>query len=214
LAAGDRPGDMITDLELARRVIDGQEAACEQLFADQFPRLYRFARARLHGDDQAAEEIVQATLVVGIRRLHTYRGEAALFTWLCTVCRREIAAWLERAGRRAEVSLAEDHPDVRAALDSLAAAAAGALEQEAGRRELSRLVQMTLDHLPARYAQALEWKYIEGQSVSEVASRLGLGYKATESLLARARDAFREGFTPLAGIWPVLAPQASGPGEP
>ena len=58
-------------------------------------------------------------------------------------------------------------------------------------------MQSTLDHLPPRYGHALEWKYIEGLSVDEVARRLGLGYKAAESLLTRARQAFREGFASM-----------------
>jgi DNA-directed RNA polymerase specialized sigma24 family protein len=33
-----------------------------------------------------------------------------------------------------------------------------------------------------------------GLSVEEIAERLGLGPKAAESLLSRARQAFREGF--------------------
>jgi RNA polymerase sigma-70 factor (ECF subfamily) len=201
------------DLDLARRVMGGDEAAGEQFFAEYFPRLYRFARVRLGADDQAAEEVVQATLILAVRKLHTYRGEAALFTWLCTLCRREIAAWLDRAGMRAEVPLIEDHPDVRAALEAFAAAAAGAPETELGRRELSRLVQVTLDHLPSHYGQVLEWRYIQGWSVDEIARQLDLGYKATESLLTRARQAFREGFTLLAGSWPAVARDVPSPGE-
>jgi RNA polymerase sigma-70 factor, ECF subfamily len=64
-------------------------------------------------------------------------------------------------------------------------------------------VQVTLDHLPARYADVLEWKYIQGLSVDEIAHRLGVGYKAAESLLTRARQAFRDGFSLVAGGWPL-----------
>jgi RNA polymerase sigma-70 factor (ECF subfamily) len=194
----------MSDLDLARRVLAGDESACEEFFADYFPRLYRFARVRLAGDENAAEEVVQTTLIRAVRKLHTYRGEAALFTWLCTLCRREVASWLEREGRRPDVSLVEDHPDTRAALDAFAAATIGNPETEVGRRELARLVQVTLDHLPSRYGQVLEWKYIQGRSVDEIATRLGLGYKATESLLTRARQAFRDGFTLTTGGWPAL----------
>ena len=67
------------------------------------------------------------------------------------------------------------------------------------RRELSRLVQATLDHLPGRYGDVLEWKYIQELSVAEIADRLGLGYKATESLLTRARQSFRDGFALMEG---------------
>src|SRR5262245_2617469 len=155
----------MSDIFLARRILAGDESAANEFFADYFPRLYRFARPRLGGDDAAAEDVVQAALVEGIRKLHTYRGEAALFTWLCTLCRHQISGWLERAGHRAEVEFVEDEPGTRAALDLLAATAATP-EREAERRQLSRLVLVTLDHLPARYASVLEWRYIEGLGVA------------------------------------------------
>jgi RNA polymerase sigma-70 factor, ECF subfamily len=188
----------LSDLDLARRVLAGDESAFEEFFAAYFPRVYRFARLRLAGDEDAAEDVVQVTLIKALTKLHTYRGEAALFTWLCTFCRREIAAWYERAGRAAEVSLEDDRPEMRAVLDALAVMSRDDPGQEFDRRELSRLVQVTLDLLPARYADALEWKYIEGFSVTEIAQRLGLGYKAAESVLTRARQAFRDAFALVA----------------
>jgi RNA polymerase sigma-70 factor, ECF subfamily len=184
----------VSDLALARRLLGGDESAFDEFFTDYFPRLYRFARARLGGNDDAAEEVVQSALIRAVEKLSSYRGEAAMFTWLCSICRREIATWLHRHGRAGEVLLIEDRPDLRAALETLAASTATDPESELDRQELSRRVHVTLDHLPPRYADALEWKYIQGLSVGEIAVRLGLGYKAAESLLTRARNAFREGF--------------------
>jgi RNA polymerase sigma-70 factor (ECF subfamily) len=185
----------MTDTALVRRVLAGDEAAFEEFFDRYFPRLYRFAHARLGGNDDAAEEIVQRVLIRGLDRLHTYKGEAALLTWLCALARREIAAWGERQGRLREVSVFDDQPDMRAALDALAAGDALDPEVRLRRREVARLVQLTLDHLPNRYGDVLEWKYIEDLSVSEIAGRLGVGYKAAESLLTRARAAFRDAFS-------------------
>jgi RNA polymerase sigma-70 factor (ECF subfamily) len=180
------------DLDLAGRLIRGDESAFEEFFADYFPRLFRFARARV-GTDDAAEDIVQCAMIKALGKLRTYRGEAALFTWLCTICRHEVAAWLERSGRASEVMLIDDQRDVRVALETFSRVASDP-EDALRRRELARLVQATLDHLPHRYGDALEWKYIEGVSVHEIARRLGVGYKAAESLLSRARRAFRDGF--------------------
>lgn len=197
------------DLDLARRVLAGDESASEEFFREYFARLYRFALARVAADEDAAEELVQRTLIRAVRKLHTYRGEAALFTWLCTMCRREISVWRERTGRRAETTLVEDRPDVRLALE--AAGLAADPERELERRDLSRLVQVTLDHLPDRYARVLTWKYVHGLSVDEIANRLALGYKAAESLLTRARQAFREAFELTAGRWPGRAVLDPGP---
>ena len=60
------------------------------------------------------------------------------------------------------------------------------------------LVQRVLDHLPSHYADALEWKYIDEVSVQEIAQRLGVGAKAAESLLTRARRAFRDALLTVA----------------
>jgi RNA polymerase sigma-70 factor (ECF subfamily) len=60
---------------------------------------------------------------------------------------------------------------------------------------------MALDDLPDRYGDVLEWKYLHGLSVNEIAGRLGLTAKAAESMLTRARAAFREGFNTLTGSW-------------
>ena len=178
--------------ELVRRMLGGDEGAFDEFFADYFPRLFRFTVLRLP-DPDAAEDIVQASLIAGVRHLSSWRGEATLFTWLCTICRREISAWEMRTSRRVTVSLADDDPSLRAALDSLAAAAE-APDAGLARADTGRIVQLALDHLPPRYSRALEWKYLEELSVDDIAGRLQCTPKAAESLLTRARAAFRDAF--------------------
>jgi RNA polymerase sigma-70 factor (ECF subfamily) len=185
----------VTDLELARRMSAGDERAFAEFFGAYFGGIYRFALARLGRDENAAQEVAQAALARAALKIGTFRGEAALFTWLCTFCRREVSAHLRRnrhVGR--QVELREETLEVRAALESLAneppAGSAAALR----RAEVVRAVQVTLDALPRRYGDALEWKYVLGLTVEEIAVRLGVGAKAAESLLTRARQAFRDGF--------------------
>jgi RNA polymerase sigma-70 factor (ECF subfamily) len=187
------------DEHLVKRMLAGDEGAFEDFFERHFPGLYRFTLVRVGGDENAAEDIVQSTLVKAVDKLHTFRGEAALFTWLCTFCRHEISAHYKRRGRAPEVTLVEDAPEVRAALESLSAPCADRPEEALHRKEIARLVQTTLDALPHRYGDALEWKYIHGLSVKEISERLSIGPKAAESLLTRAREAFRDGFASVSG---------------
>jgi RNA polymerase sigma-70 factor, ECF subfamily len=186
------------DRALARRILGGDEDAFRDLFDRFFPRLYRFALARLPGDADSARDVVQQTFCQAIERLDTYRGEAALYTWFCQICRNAIADHYRRidpgAGR---VVLLEDQPNARAILESLAAPAADEPESAVMREQLHRIVEATLDALPGRYGEALEWKYVDGLSVREIAERLNLGPKAAESLLTRARESFREAVTGL-----------------
>ncbi|UCF68325.1 MAG: RNA polymerase sigma factor [Acidobacteriota bacterium] len=187
------------DYELVQRMLAGDESAFDAFFDGHFDRLVRFALPRVHHDPDLAEEIVQETLARAIHKLHSFRGEAALFTWLCTFCRREISAHFRRRGREpSRVSLVEDQPQIKQALEALSREATSA-EDELRRREIVRRVHVTLDHLPDKYGRALEWKYMVGLSVHEIASRLGLSGKAAESLLTRARRAFERGFRTLSG---------------
>jgi RNA polymerase sigma-70 factor (ECF subfamily) len=184
--------------DLIRRMLAGDERAFTEFFDGFFPGLFRFALARMGRDEDAAEEVVQATLAAAISKLATFRGEAALFTWLCTFCRHEISAFYRRTGRdHAAVTLVEDDPEVAAALESLSAVSDTGPEAVLRRDETARLVHVLLDRLPPRYAAALEWKYIDGLSVNEIAGRFELTSKAAESMLTRAREAFREGFAIL-----------------
>lgn len=187
------------DRAVARRILGGDEAAFRTLFDSFFPRLYRFALARLDGDHQAAEDVVQQTFCKAVERLDSYRGEAALYTWFCQVCRNTLIDYCRAMRRETEtVVLLEDHPSLRAILDALAAPAVEQPDVGAWQQDVRRLVQATVDTLPERYGQVLEWKYVDGLSVNEIADQLRVGAKAAESLLTRARSAFREAILVLA----------------
>ena len=189
------------DRLLARRAVRGDREAFDELFDDVAPRLYRFVAARMGGEPDQIRDVVQSTLCKAIGSLDSYRGEAAFFSWVCGICRFEILARYKRLGRTPkEVGLVEEVPEIRAALETLTSEADDP-EEALHRREVVRLVHVALDHLPVHYGKALEWKYCEGLSVKEIARRLDLGPKAAESVLSRARVAFRDAFSALgAGV--------------
>jgi RNA polymerase sigma-70 factor (ECF subfamily) len=191
---GEVPEAAQDDRDLVKRMLAGEEHAFEEFFDGHFSKLYRFALTRMQ-DADAAEDVVQAALCKAISSLKSWRGEATLFTWLCTFCRHEISAhyrrnrtWPQPAGMKSE------SPDAGATLDSPATRLDPGPGGEMNRMEIALQVQSTLDDLPGRYGDALEWKYIQGLSVEEIAARLGMGAKAAESLLTRAREAFRKAF--------------------
>ena len=185
------------DRRLASQVANGDRAAFDVFFKEYFPRLFRFTLTRVNNDPSLAEEIVQRTMCIVVRKMSSYRGEALLFTWLCQICRNELSAVYRQRGEqyREDIPI-EDHPAVQAALESLGA---DEFRPEAVQRkdEIARFVHTTLQHLPARYARALEMKYVNGNSVQEIALELELSEKAAESLLTRARAAFKKGFGTL-----------------
>ena len=186
-----------TDKALATRMLRGQQAAFDEFFQAYFPRLYRFALARIGDDEQALKDIVQRTLCRAVRKIELYRGESSLYTWLCRLCLNEISDHLKRSQRQAARDVAFDEVEMQAVLEALDAASTSAAEGEVQRMQLVRLIQTILDHLPVRQGNVLEWKYVQGMTVDEIAARLGVSSQAAQSLLARARQAFRNGFREL-----------------
>jgi RNA polymerase sigma-70 factor (ECF subfamily) len=180
------------DKALAERILAGDEAAFRSLFDDLFPKLYRFAMMRLGGDRDDACEVVQQTYCRAFEQLAHYRGEASLFGWMCQICRNAIADVGRHRRRVVGESVCEHDGSIESFLEALSAPADDEPETQVSRLDLIRLVQTTLDCLPSRYGDVLEWKYVDGLPVNEIAQRLEVGPKAAESLLSRARVAFRE----------------------
>ena len=150
-------------------------------------------------DPEGAREVVQVALSRALRKIHTYRGEAALFTWLCVICRNELIDWVRRNARyREHIVLTEDYPEIREVVESLDAPPGSDPDLQLQQHEAARLIQVALDKLPPRYGDALEWKYIEGYTVKEIAQRMDLSHEASQSLLASAKRAFREMYATMA----------------
>jgi RNA polymerase sigma-70 factor (ECF subfamily) len=180
---------------LVRGMLAGNERAFEEFSDAYIPALYRFASSRLNHDRELTCDIVQTTMVKAITKLATFRGEAALMTWLCACCKSEIAAHFRRGRKRsAEVEWTDD---VEPSASPLRRNAPDGPEDSFLRDEVAGLVHAALDLLPPRYGQVLEWKYIDELPVKEIADRTKLRMKAAESLLTRARSSFRETFARL-----------------
>ena len=186
------------DRKLVASMLAGDARAFDAFFDAYAKRLAAFATRRSTVPAASIEDIVQNTLIKAIRCLASYRGEAALFTWLCEICRTEIITLRRKEARHSEEESVEQ-PNIMETVLALRApdteSPHEALELAAHRSAVAR----ALNSLPERYARALEWKYGDGFSVQEIACMLGLTTTAAQSLLARARLAFRQ-------AWPEEQP--------
>jgi len=191
----EKPSGFDEDRALVQRLLAGEAEAFEQLFEESYDGLYRFTLTRVGHDELLAEELTQAAFVQALEKLDTYRGEAALFSWLCTFCRYEASAHFRRQHRiPASVDSPEEDGEVRAVLDAMAAGVAGPDDSLQSKQAVA-LVHDALDSLRPKYRQVLAWKYFDDLPVSEIAQRLDMSPKAAESLLTRSREAFRIEFS-------------------
>ncbi|MCH9648999.1 MAG: sigma-70 family RNA polymerase sigma factor [Deltaproteobacteria bacterium] len=182
------------DRRLIERLLNGERSAFDELADQYFDPVYRFASRRIGHDPELAAEMVQNTMVAALKKLDGFRGEATLQTWLCGICHFEIMSHFRRKGRGEEVELEDDQVQAHGAFWQ---ALPEAPWEEMERQERGEFVHRTLDEIAPRYAQVLEWKYLEEEPVAEIASRLGVGLKAAESVLTRARAAYRKAFERL-----------------
>ncbi len=198
------------DGDLVERMLNGEQSAFNEFFTTYADRLYRFALKRLGDDTASAEDAVQQTLCRAVERLEQFKGEAALFTWLCKICRNTIVDMSRsKATRRSDNVPFEDTEEIRIALESISAMAMVDPQENAIMDQVESLVRTVLDYLPGRYGDVLEWKYMHGLSVKEISHRLDVTPKAAESILNRARIAFKDGVATLGNVEAIQASLSS-----
>lgn len=194
------------DRALVARLLAGDDNAFRSFFDEYFDRLYRFALSRTSGRADVAEEAAQRTLCRAVRALSQYRGEASLFTWLAQICRNELADLVEAERRDARRQHSYDTSErARQLAENVASDEAAPVEQVQV-AAAAVILGRVLDALPGRYGDILEWKYLQGWSVQQIAAELGSSFEAAQSSLARARLSLRAALVASGIDWHELLP--------
>jgi RNA polymerase sigma-70 factor (ECF subfamily) len=183
-----------------RAALAGDPSAIARLADSALQPLYRFCFYRLGCDKHLTEEVVQETLVRAIRELQKYepaRASGSITPWLNGLARNEIRRALSRKTGTISLQAVWDRLDEQLR-DVYASLEAAPLDDSVLEREETReMVNATMAQLPAHYREALEAKYVAGQTTREIAATRKMTEKAVESLLTRARGAFRATFAAL-----------------
>lgn len=176
------------DLELAARAIAGDPEAFVAIVRGHNRLLFRTARGIV--PDADAQDVVQETYLRAFRRLDSYRGDAALGTWLA---RMAINVALTMRRQQGRVELAADlGNDEEPWLDTLAASDDERPDVQAGGSELRALLQVTIDELPPIYRSVFILRAVEEMSVADTAYCLGVSEDVVKTRFLRARALLRE----------------------
>jgi RNA polymerase sigma-70 factor, ECF subfamily len=184
------PLDRVQREELLRgAVLVGDEGAWRTWYHETFDDLCRYVRWRCAGRRDWADEIVQETWLTAVRWVrHFDPRQGSFLAWL-----RGIAANLLRNDLRRRRKLPKCQQPVDGQIGGN-----GRLDPHQGRRQETsdrqERIAAALDVLAQREEAVLRAKYLEGRSVAEIASSQGDSPKAVESLLSRARQAFRKAY--------------------
>lgn len=174
----------------------------EQVFRDYAPRIYNIAR-RLLNNDADAEDVTSEVLLQVVRKLHTFRGDSALPTWLHRVTVNAALALREKRALRQKRETASD-------VDQLAQNEIAPShdpwkfpklwnvppEVNALAAEQRILIEKAIGELPEPFRDVYVLADVEGLPNAEIAEMLNLSLPAVKSRLHRARMRMRDLLAP------------------
>ena len=161
----------------------------EALFREFAPKVYALAR-RFGFDADEAEDGVQEVFMKVQRRIGTFRGDAALSTWLYQVAvnaLRDHRRQLMRHRRTLSLQAPRGLEDANEPVEQRLASPIGTPAEGVARAERGQIVREALDRLPTRFREVLVLRELEGWSYRDIARVLGLAQGTVESRIFRAR---------------------------
>lgn len=174
----------MTDAEMIEAIQAGDEAAFERMYQRYLPVVWRYAYARLYGDIHGAEDVTSETFLAVVRGIGTIAADrGSLAGWVMGIAHHKVADYARRVRKSASVRASGTLSAANKADGPLTA-----LEESDRRAAIARV----LENMPDDERVALEWKYLDGLSVREIAAHLGRTEKAAEAILYRARRSFRK----------------------
>jgi RNA polymerase sigma-70 factor (ECF subfamily) len=179
MADGTAYGD-VSDQDLLARHVEGDCDAFGELVRRHRDRLWAVALRTL-GDREEAADAVQDALVSAYRAAHTFRGQAAVTTWLHRIT---VNACLDRARKAASRKTApvDDTERLETLLEPHESASA-----PAERNDLHRQLIEALGTLPPDQRAALVLVDMQGYPVAEAARILDVPNGTVKSRCARGR---------------------------
>lgn len=130
-----------------------------------------------------AEEITQDVFIDFIEGLRDFRGESSLKTFLFSIARNKLVDYIRK--KKIKRILFSALP-----VRFIERVASVAFDDGIEKKEMSEKIKTVFKRMPNDYQIILRLKYIDGVRVKSIAKKLSMGFKATESLLFRARKSF------------------------
>ncbi len=171
--------------KLVEQVVAGTKGAATGFYKIYAPKLRRYLTFKL--PEEEMEEVLQDTFLSAFDSLPLYRGESSVATWLISIARHEVADFYRKRYARALV-------EKTAPLFENIVSEIFSPEFEWEKKKMEKRFFTAYRALTKQYQDVLSYKYELSMSVKEIANRMDLSFKATESLLFRARVAFREAY--------------------
>jgi RNA polymerase sigma-70 factor, ECF subfamily len=157
-------------------------------FDDALPRIYGYFIPRVGGRVAVAEDLTQETMLAAVRTSRGPDGPDSVMPWLYGIARHKLMDHYRKQDRDLR------HFGHRVPEDDIPEGDYALPDLNLESLPVRDAVIETLDALVPRHRAALVLRYFDGCDVPFIASSLGISVDATESLLVRARSAFRRDY--------------------
>ena len=175
----------MSEQSLIQRVLAGDPSAERELYDAHVDRVFRLVY-RMAGDLDRAQDWVQETFIRAFDRLHQFRGESSLSTWLCSIAVSITLNGLRRVKRFREREVALED-----------ASTVGITPREAD-PDLKTRLHRAIDALPEGYRTVFVMHDVEGFTHQEIGHALGVQPGTSKAQLFRARARLREALADFA----------------
>jgi RNA polymerase sigma-70 factor (ECF subfamily) len=181
------------DERLVEALRRGEEGAVEAL-VDRYAGWIHAVTRRLLNDPRDAEEVTQDVLLTVVRKIQTFKGEAAFSSWLYRIAANAAYQRLKARRARQEVSLEPFFPvfDEEGRYAQPVVDWSHRLDDPALAGEVRAAIEGSLSRLPEEYRAVILLHDMEGLPNEEVAATLGLTVPAVKSRVHRARLFLRQ----------------------
>jgi len=181
-ANSSEPGD----IEIVRRVIEGDVNAFEHLLKRYEGHVLRIAKK--HIPYNQIEGIAQEVFVRAYQSLPTFKKRSSFKQWLSTIAVRTCYDFWRKEYKNRELpisSLTEKHNDLLEQV--ISDQSSWSFYENASSKEARELLDWALDRLSAKDRMVMELIYLEGLSGKEAADLLGWSIANVKIRLFRSR---------------------------
>jgi RNA polymerase sigma-70 factor (ECF subfamily) len=175
------PSKQLTDepVDLVARCQAGDVEAFGTLYRSHAPRIYALA-SRMAGSPDEGEDLLQEIFLQAFRKLGSFKGEAAIGTWLYRLALNHCLDFVR--SKQAKMEKVTDTLDAEGSIEPVARR-----DTPIARIDLERAIE----RLPAGCREAFVLHDIEGFDHKEVGDVLGIAEGTSKSQVFKARMKLR-----------------------
>ena len=172
---------------LLNKVAVGDNKAVETIYNHYQASLYAFIRLRVR-DEEAAEEILNDTFMIAIKKPKQFDGSSEFKTWLCGIAKNVCGTWIRKQNTGVARSIIDVEEDLFENLPSPDWDIVSKLEDQ----EMDDVLRECIDKLPVTHKEAFYWTWFEEEPMDVVAERLECPIGTIKSRLFNARAKIAE----------------------